>query len=162
MFELIPATLTMRWGLKLIWGAAFTYASLAHPAGARTLVGHFVDLVPTRFDDHRRAALTPNHNTPPPSPPTSSPRPPLQSPSLVILSVQTYYARHHSRDAVTRDPQRLGCASRAPLRSRSLRPPSEGNEETCSRCASGTERWQECTGLKQLRWYVGPCRMFAA
>jgi hypothetical protein len=115
------------------------------------------------FDDHRRAASTPTHNTPPSPTPTSSAFSRLYPLYPTLLSASSNDARHNSRDAVTRDPQRLSCAARASLRSRSLRPPGKGNKKACSRCASRTKRRQECAGVEQLRGYVSPpgavCRL---
>lgn len=101
---------------------------------------------------HHRAASTTTTN----SPPTNiSHLPHLSRPILSSLSQQPHVhiedARHDSRDAVTRDSHCLGCAARAPLRSRSLRPPGKRDTETSCRCASGTERWQECQSVEQLR-----------
>jgi hypothetical protein len=89
----------------------------------------------------------------------ASPSRPLYIPNPATQSACLKDARHNSRDAVTRDSQRLGCAARAPLRRRPLRPPSEGNKKARSRRASGTERWQERAGFEQLRGYVGPQRL---
>ena len=67
-------------------------------------------------------------------------------------------ASHYSGNAEHRQPHRHRRASRPSLRSRSLRPFGKRNQEASTRCAPGTERWQERAGIKQFRECVYPGR----
>ena len=67
-----------------------------------------------------------------------------------------HHACNNRRYVITSEQKRLRCTSRPPLRRRSLWPLGKRHKKTSRRRTIRAERWQECTGVKQLCGFVLP------